>query len=79
MWPEWIPPSAEHRERSPLEGYVVSFVKFHRHGLGSPLSRFTRVLLQHYGVELQHLSPNAISTVAIFAVVCEGYLGVMPH
>jgi len=44
--PEWIAPSAEHREPSPLEGYVVSFIKFHRHGLGSPPSRFMRVLPQ---------------------------------
>ena len=38
-----------------------------------------RALYHHYGVELQHFSPNAITTVAIFVVVCEGYLGVMPH
>jgi hypothetical protein len=30
-------------------------------------------------VELQHFSPNAITTAAIFAAVCEGYLGMMPH
>jgi hypothetical protein len=58
---------------------MVYFIKFHRHGLGSPLSRFMRAILHHYGVELQHLSPNAVSTKAIFAMVCEGYLGVMPH
>jgi len=51
-WPEWIAPPAEHQEPSPPEGYVVSFIKFHRHGLGSPPSRFMRALLHHYGVEL---------------------------
>jgi len=76
---EWIVLPVEHREPSPPEGYVVSFVKFHRHRLGSPLSCFMRALLNHYGVKLQHLSPNAISNVVIFAAVCEGYLGVMPH
>ena len=50
--PEWIAPLVEHREPSPPEGYVVSFIKFHRHGLRSPLSRFMRALLHHYGVEL---------------------------
>jgi hypothetical protein len=79
MWPEWIALPVEHREPSPLEGYIVSFIKFHRHRLGSPPSRFMRALLHHYGVELQHFSPNAISTAAFFAAVCEGYLGVMPH
>jgi len=76
---EWIAPPAEHQEPSPLEGYVVSFVEFRRHGLGSPLSRFMRALLYHYSIELQHFSPNAISAAAIFAAVCDGYLGVMPH
>jgi hypothetical protein len=38
-----------------------------------------RALVHYYGVELQHFSPNAISNVAIFAMVCEGYLGTMPH
>jgi hypothetical protein len=78
-WLEWIMPLAEHRKPSPPEGYMVSFVKFHRHGLGSPPSRFMRSILHHYGVELQHLSLNAVSTMVIFAAVCEGNLGVMPH
>ena len=52
MRPEWIAPSAEHREPCPPEGYVVSFIKFHCHGLRSPLSCFMRVLCHHYGVEL---------------------------
>ena len=79
MRPEWITLSADHQKSNPPMGYVVSFAKFHRHGLGSPLCRFMRALCHHYGVELQHFSPNAITTTAIFATVCEGYLGVMPH
>jgi len=38
-----------------------------------------RALCHHYGVELQHFSPNAITAAAVFATVCEGYLGMMPH
>ena len=38
-----------------------------------------RVLCHHYGVELQHFSPNAITAAVVFATVCEGYLGMMPH
>jgi len=63
----------------PPKGYVVWFAKFHRHGLGAPPSRFMRALCHHYGVELQHFSPNAITDAAVFAAVCEGYLGMMPH
>jgi len=77
--PEWIAPAVDHREPRPPKGYVVSFAKFHRHGLGSPPSHFMRMLCHNYGVELQHFSPNAITAVAIFATVCEGYLGMMPH
>jgi len=79
MRPEWIAPPADHREPNPQRGYIISFAKFHRHGVGSPPSRFMRVLCHNYGVELQHFSPNAITAVAVFAVVCEGYLGVMPQ
>jgi len=78
-WPEWIAPVADHREPRPSKGYVVSFAKFHCHGLASPPSHFMQALCHHYGVELQHFSPNAVSAAAVFAVVCEGYLGMMPH
>jgi hypothetical protein len=37
------------------------------------------VLLHYYKVELHHLAPNSISQAAIFAAVCEGYLGMEPH
>jgi len=76
---EWIAPPADHREPRPPKGYVVSFAKFHRHGLGAPPSQFMRALCHHYGVELQHFSPNTITVAAVFAVVCEVYLGMMPH
>jgi hypothetical protein len=69
----------DHREPAPPEGYVVSFVAFHERGLGMPPSRFMRVLLHYYKVEFHHLSPNSISQAAIFAVVCEGYMGMEPH
>jgi len=77
--PEWIAPVEDHREPRSPRGYVVSFAKFHRHGLGSPPSRFMRALCHHYGVELQHFLPNAITATVVFAAVCEGYLGMMPH
>ena len=77
--PEWIAPTADHREPRRPKGYVVSFAKFYRHGLGSPPSRFMWALCHHYSVELQHFSSNAITAAAVFAAVCEGYLGMMPH
>jgi hypothetical protein len=38
-----------------------------------------RAILHVYGVELHNLSPNSISQAAIFAAICEGYLGIAPH
>jgi hypothetical protein len=76
--PEWMaPPSGA--APSPPPGYVVSFVSFHERGFGVPASRFMRAILHVYGVELHNLSPNSISQAAIFAAVCEGYLGIDPH
>jgi len=63
--PEWTSPAADHREPRPPKG--------------APPSRFMRALCHHYRVELQHFSPNAITIAAVFAAVCEGYLGMMPH
>jgi hypothetical protein len=73
--PEWRVPPSDHREPAPPEGYVVSFVAFHERGFGVPASHFMRALLHYYKVELHHLAPNSISQAAIFATVCEGYLG----
>jgi hypothetical protein len=60
-------------------GYVVSFILFHERGFGVPAIRFMRALLHHYGVELHNFNPNSIAQAAIFAAVCEGFLGIDPH
>jgi hypothetical protein len=76
--PEWIaPPSGA--APSPPPGYVLSFVSFHERGFGVPASHFMRAILHFYGVELHNLSPNSIAQAAIFAAVCEGFLGIDPH
>jgi hypothetical protein len=72
-------PPFDHREPTPPERYVVSFVAFHKRGLGVPPSRFMRGLLHYYKVELHHLAPNSISQATIFTTVYEGYLGMEPH
>jgi hypothetical protein len=58
---------------------MLSFVSFHERGFGVPASRFMRAILHFYGVELHNLNPNSIFQAAIFAVVCEGFLGIEPH
>ena len=63
----------------PTAGYVVSFLTFHDRGFGILSSRFICVLTQYYWVELHNFNPNSITHVAIFAIVCEGFLGIAPH
>ena len=76
--PEWIAPGSESEPR-PHDGYIMRFVAFHECGLGLPVDRFMRALPPYYGVELHNFNPNSIAQVAIFVVVCEGYLGIAPH
>jgi hypothetical protein len=76
--PEWMaPPSGA--APSPPSRYVLSFVSFLERGFGVPASRFKRAILHFYGVGLHNLSPNSIAQAAIFAAVCEGFLGIDPH
>jgi hypothetical protein len=63
-------------EPNPPFGYVVSFIRFHERGFAALASRFLRGLCYHYGVELHNFTPNAISQVATFVGVCEGFLGI---
>jgi hypothetical protein len=44
-----------------------------------PASRFMRALPHYYGVELHNFNPNSIAQAAIFAAVCEGFLGIDLH
>jgi hypothetical protein len=76
--PEWMAPPSE-AAPSPPPGYLLSFISFHERGFGVPASRFMRAILHVYGVELHNLSPNSIAQAAIFAAVCEGFLGIAPH
>ena len=58
--PEWIAPLGEPEPR-PHDGYVVSFVSFHEHGLSVPADRFMRALPHYYGVELHNFNPNSVA------------------
>jgi hypothetical protein len=75
---EWMAPLSG-AALSPPSGYVLSFVSFHERGFGMPASHFMRAILHFYGVKLHNLNPNSIVQAAIFAAVCEGFLGIDPH
>jgi hypothetical protein len=57
-------------------GDFVYFSSYALVGLVPPLSFL--VLLEHYGLQLQHLSPHSIMLVAIFAHFCEMFMRVRP-
>jgi hypothetical protein len=58
-------------------GDFIFFTTYTLVGLVPPLSSFL-MLLEYYGLQLQHLSPNSIALVAIFIYLCEMYVGVRP-
>jgi hypothetical protein len=60
----------------PPDGYVISFVHFHEHGLANPAHRFLWGLLHYYKIELQYLNPNEIQHMVAFVSLCEGFLGI---
>jgi hypothetical protein len=48
-------------------------------GLSMPPSLFFTNLLKFYGLQLHHISPNNLVSVAGYAALCEGYLGIRPR
>jgi hypothetical protein len=59
-------------------GDFVFFSEYTLSGLVPPLSSFFLTLLEHYGLQLQHLSQHFIMLVAIFVHLCEMFVGVRP-
>ncbi|WVZ84997.1 hypothetical protein U9M48_031962 [Paspalum notatum var. saurae] len=64
---------------SPRGDKVVVLAPFYERGFGLPLHPFMRGLLFFYGLEIQHLNPNAILHMACFITLCEAFLGIEPH
>jgi hypothetical protein len=78
-------PGFEHRLKrgvAPLanleSGDFVFFSVYALVGLVPPLSSFFLMLLELYGLQLQHLSPNSITLVVIFVHLYEMFVGVWP-
>jgi hypothetical protein len=54
----------------------VLFVSYLSCGLALPISPFFLLLLEEFGLQLQHLTPHSILQVAIFVHLCEMFVGV---
>jgi hypothetical protein len=57
-------------------GEFVLFVSYLSCGLALPISPFFLLLLEELGLQLQHLMPHSILQAAIFAHLCEMFVGV---
>ena len=63
----------------PRGNEIVVLAPFYERGFGLPLHPFVRGLLFFYGLEIQHLNPNAVLYMACFITLCEAFLGIAPH
>jgi hypothetical protein len=79
----WQAPGFEHRLKHGVvslanlaPGDFIFFSAYALAGLVPPVSSFFLMLLEFYGLQLQHLSPNSITLVAIFVHLCEMFVGV---
>jgi hypothetical protein len=58
-------------------GEFVLFVSYLFCGLALLISPFLLLLLEEFGLQLQHLKPHSILQVAIFVHFCEMFVGVV--
>nr|AAT47082.1 hypothetical protein [Oryza sativa Japonica Group] len=56
-------------------GRSVFFLPFAMAGLVPPFSSFFMDVLEFYDLQMVHLTPNAVMTLAIFAHLCEMFIG----
>ena len=68
-------------EEYPFEGTLetVIFRDFVERGLAIPVFEFFHALLQFWGIQLHHLTPQSILHLSIFTHFCEAFLGILPH
>jgi hypothetical protein len=59
-------------------GEFVLFISYVSCGLALPISPFFLLLLEEFGLQLQHLTPHSILQAAIFVHLCEMFVGVAP-
>ena len=67
-----FPPVIDRLER------VVIFISFVAVGLVPPSSTFFLQILDTFGIQMAHLSPNSVVILEIFAHFCEMFVGVPP-
>jgi hypothetical protein len=63
-----------------LDSTEILMLKSHvERGLSMPPSHFFSNLLKYYGLQLHHIAPNSLVSVAGYAALCEGFLKIRPR
>lgn len=62
----------------PYTGKYPLFRMYFYHGLVPPFSAFSRDLMLTYGFKALDFTTNAMSTLSVFAHLCENFIGVVP-
>jgi hypothetical protein len=82
-----VAPQAESHWRTDFKALVptpnsteIVMLKSHvERALSMPPSSFFTNLLKFYGLQLDHIAPNNLVSVAGYAALCEGFLGIRPR
>jgi hypothetical protein len=64
---------------APNSTEIVMLKSHMERGLSMPPSSFFTNLLKFYGLQLHHIAPNSLVSVAGYAALCEGFLGIHPR
>jgi hypothetical protein len=64
---------------APNSTEIVMLKSHMERGISIPPSSFFTNLLKFYGLQLHHIAPNNLVSVAGYAALCEGFLGIHPR
>jgi hypothetical protein len=64
---------------APNSTKIVMLKSHMERGLSMPPSSFFTNLLKFYGLQLHHIAPNSLVSIAGYAALCEGFLGIRPR
>jgi hypothetical protein len=72
-------PASGERVPARQPGETVVFYDHFPRGFALPASNFLRQFMDHFHLQPHHIGANAMMTLAVFATLCEAYLGIWPN
>jgi hypothetical protein len=64
---------------APNSTKILMFKSHVERGLSMPPSHFFMNLLKYYGLQLHHIAPNSLVSMAGYAALCKGFLRICPR